>query len=144
MTTTHDPSWSTVDYTSLPSQDALLSCLILLTRYYQHPLTEKMLTARLPLTNHLLTTALFQRAAERAKLSSHIKKQSLKELNLSNGPIILLLKDNKAALYVLDNNETYVIIPTENTKRKTLQDIEKEYLGYVIFVEKTFTPSDRS
>ncbi len=77
------------------SNDPLLKCLTLLTRFFNHPFSEETLAAGLPLVNGCLTPELFSRAAERAGLKSKLMHRPLDKISPLTLPVILLLKDGR-------------------------------------------------
>ena len=80
------------------SDDPLLKCLVLLTRFFNHPFSEETLSAGLPLDKGRLTPDLFGRAAERAGLNIKLVQRPLDKISPLTLPAVLLLKDQRACI----------------------------------------------
>ena len=102
MTTYRKQSWSNIDLYTEIQKDSLLSCLVLLTRYYQKPYSPQSLIARLPLPNNQLSLELFARAASRASLEAEIVDIGLEQIKDDSLPVILLTKTQTAFLLILE------------------------------------------
>lgn len=145
MTTYRKQSWSQVDMHPAEEQDSLLSCLVLLTRYYNNPYSANSLISRLPLQNHKLSVDLFERAAERASLRAMTIELGLTQISDEMLPIILLMKDESAYLLVLSEQDKRKIInPLNPDQTISLKSIEKEYSGKAIRVEHEYQHSQRA
>lgn len=131
-------TWSTVNFETLPQQDPLLSCLVLLTRYFQTPYSSQSLTARLPLENNRLTVALFPRAAARAALRTKILDKPLDKITKNRLPLILVLKNGDACILIEENDNLKVINPQDPTKPVELETIASEYTGQAIYVRPEY------
>ena len=127
--------------TMLPD-DALTSCLVILTRLFHRPYSAQALTAGLPLENSRLTPELFPRAAKRGGLSSRVVKRTMAQISPLTLPAILLLTDGRACVVTArDNQGNWTVIQPESGVGETLvagQALEREYAGYVIFSRPAF------
>ncbi|OIQ92479.1 toxin RTX-I translocation ATP-binding protein [mine drainage metagenome] len=127
--------------TMLPD-DALTSCLVILTRLFHHPFSAQALTAGLPLENSRLTPELFPRAAARAGLSSRVVKRSLRQISPLTLPALLLLSDGRACVVTgrSDESNWTVIQPESGAGEVSIatEALEKEYAGYAIFSRPAF------
>jgi len=122
---------------SVSSNDPLLKCLTLLTRFFNHPFSEETLAAGLPLNNGCLTPELFSRAAERAGLKSKLIHRALDKISPLTLPAILLLKDSRACVLrsVNADGRCEIINPdTGGAKQTTLAALGAEYTGNAILV----------
>ncbi|WED44337.1 type I secretion system permease/ATPase [Legionella cardiaca] len=134
-------SWSTIDLQMLPEHDPLLSCLVLLTRYYQIPYSPQSLVARLPLENNRLTLALFARAASRASLQTEVVETPLDKIINTHLPVILLLKNGDACLLI---DQQKVIHPQKTEEISDLKSISSQYSGQAIHVEPQYKYTTRA
>jgi len=128
-------------------EDSLLSCLVWFTRHFHKPYSEKSLTAGLPLVDHKLTPPLFVRAASRAHLAAKIKQQTLSELSPAAFPVVLLLKDGKAAVILGIHGQITKVLDPEFAMGVTeipLDEIEKNYTGHIILVKPAYQFTERS
>jgi len=128
--------------------DPLLSCLMFLTQFYQRPLSAHALTAGMPLENNRLTPELFQRAAERAKLTSKIAKKDLFSIHDQTLPVILLLADQRACILLewLEDGLARVVIPESGIGETLVEvaELEELYFGHCIFIKPKYNFSDRA
>ena len=114
----------------MSSNDPLLKCLTLLTRFFNHPFSEETLAAGLPLDNGRLTPELFSRAAERAGLKSKLVHRALGEISPLVLPAVLLLKDGRACVLrsVEADGRCEIIQPdTGGAKQTSLTALQAEY-----------------
>jgi len=126
---------------SVPTDDPLLACLVVLTRYEHRPFSPEALSAGLPLVDNRLTPELFVRAAERADLSAQIVKRSLNEVSNLVLPAVALLNNRQACIIIaLKKDKALIIQPETGDGRKVvkLDDLAKEYVGYCIFTKPTY------
>ncbi len=123
------------------SMDALLECLVILTKINHHPLSQDALLAGLPYENKL-TTQLFVRAAERAKLSAKIFQRPLDEITQDVLPAVLILHAEKACILIQINPDQTadVIFPEtpDQLSKIFLTELEECYSGEVIFITPAF------
>lgn len=145
MTAYRQRSWSQIDMDTLPKEDSLLACLVLLTRYFQNPFSAQSLSARLPLKKDKLDKALFPRAAKRAQIEAGLKKLSFDEIEDHQLPMVLLLKDDKACILFLDEKNTRKILdPAHPQSFLEPEDAQKHYLGSTFLVHSTYKFTDRA
>ncbi|QRN03748.1 type I secretion system permease/ATPase [Legionella sp. MW5194] len=145
MPTFRQQSWSTIDFESLPPQDSLLACLVLLTRYYQNPYSAQSLIARLPLKKGRLDVNLLPRAAERASLSSKVLRGGINDFNQDLLPVILLLRNDNACLLIRDDaGQQKIINPASPCLLAEPETIANEYSGQAIQLQPRYKYSTRS
>lgn len=145
MTNHKGQSWSTIDLNSLPPQDSLLGCLVLLTRYYQNPYSAQSLTARLPLEKNKLSAELFVRAAERAALSSEIFNKPFDKIKNHELPVVLLLEKGDACLLIQnEQGKRKVINPKTPSEQLEPETILANYTGQTIFVQPEYKYTTRA
>ena len=130
------------------SDDSLLSCLEIISRLLNRPMSTAAFKAGLPLVNNRLTPELFIRAASRASISARIVKKKLKDISKLTLPCVLLLKGNKACILVdvLNDNEAEVIFPETGTGSVTigLEELYLIYEGMSIFARPLYKYDQRS
>ena len=131
----------------IATNDSLLSCLVMLTKYYKAPSSARTLTANLPLKDGRLTPDLFSTAAERARLDTQFIQCGLHKIKNATLPVVLLLADGTSCLLV-DKNEEYGRILLMETgsglNSIKLNELENLYGGYAIFVKPLYNFSQRS
>ncbi len=143
MSGTPDPS---------ASQDTLLHCLIHIARLHDRPITVAAATAGMPLERQHLTPSLFERAAKRAGLSSKLVKLPLAELDVALCPIVLLLEENVAVVYLGRDAATdqlggaaRVLLPGEqHESRIPYDDLAQRYSGQAIYLRPEFRFDERT
>jgi len=123
--------------------DPLLDCLITLTKLHGRSATRTGLSAGLPLVQNRLTVELFSRAADRADLASRIVKRFLHKIANLQLPAVLLLNDREACVLVEKiegGKKLRILMPETGMGEKivSLDDLEKFYSGYAIFVRPKF------
>ncbi|WP_019677400.1 type I secretion system permease/ATPase [Arsukibacterium perlucidum] len=117
----------------------LFEALLYICEFHQHTVSPAALISGLPLTDNMLTPAVFNRAADRAKLASKILQRPLLQLNVALLPAIITLKDNKACLVHQINHEkkqlviSYPELP-DSVSTVSLDELNKEYTGTVFYV----------
>lgn len=119
--------------------DPLLKCLVLLTRFYNHPFSEETLSAGLPLVDSKLTPALFERAAERAGLSAKVANRELEKISRLVLPVVVLLHGGRACILktVTPQGGCQIVDPDSGgVLETTLSELQKEYTGHVILVRQ--------
>ena len=142
------PQWK-VDSTSIEYPNPLLDCLVLLTRYFNNPYTADALAAGLPITNSEMPPELFQRAAQRAGISSRLVKRELASIPSMLLPTVLLLKDKQACILLEVDHEQNVakVLRPESGEGEiylSLDQIQKLYTGYCFFVRPLYRFDKRS
>ncbi len=122
--------------------DPLLDSLLLLSKIYGLQMSRTGLRAGLPLVNNRLSVELFPRAANRAGLTSRILKRPLRKFSELELPVVLLLKDRRACVLVGSDSSSSVriLLPEAGPGEKSvaLEQLEKLYTGYAIFVRPKF------
>ena len=119
------------------SDDPLLKCLVLLTRFFNHPFSEETLSAGLPLDKGRLTPDLFGRAAERAGLNSKLVQRPLDKISPLTLPAVLLLKDQRACILrsrAADGMCQVINADTGGETQTTLAALSAEYSGHALLV----------
>lgn len=146
---TSSTAWQEIRHT-VTFDDPLLQCLVILSKLYQRPHSAEALKAGLPLVNHRFTPELFVRAAPRAHLSARLLKQSLKNIPILNLPVVLLLKDEQACIFLKYTNKkkqrVQIILPNagEGTLELSLKELQTNYSGYAFFVQPQLTFDTRT
>lgn len=130
------------------TDDSLLSCLEIMSRLLNRPMSLAAFKAGLPLVNNRFTPELFVRAASRASISARIVKKKLKDISKLTLPCVLLLKGNKACvlLDILNDNEAEVIFPETGigSVRIGLEELYLIYEGMSIFAKPVYKYDSRS
>jgi len=138
---------SVADWSGLPEtrrkHDPLLECLVVLARHHGRHHTRDALAAGLPLEEHLLTPALFARAARRAGLASKIMRRGLDEIADTFLPVVLLLQDRQACLLLGWNDArdtAQVVLPELGEAAVDLPraELAARYTGIAIFARPRF------
>ncbi|HEX6113396.1 MAG TPA: type I secretion system permease/ATPase [Geminicoccaceae bacterium] len=119
------------------SDDALLGCLVILTRLLERPSSAEALTAGLPLADGQLSPDLAVRAVERAGFSARLVRQPLGRISELTLPCVLLLEDRTACVLValLPGARALVAVPESGggTIELPLARIAERYVGYALF-----------
>jgi len=123
--------------------DPIADCLVMLSKIYGQPISRTALRAGLPLENNRLSVSLTARAAARAGLSSRVLSRSLKQISTLELPCILLLSPDRACVLTDINYEDQtvtILLPEAGMGKRNIpiDDIEKRYSGYAIFVHPSF------
>jgi ATP-binding cassette subfamily C protein LapB len=128
--------------------DALLSCLVILTRLFGNPKSLAALASGLPIGEAGMTPDLFIRAADNAGLSASKVRRTLAETKSINLPAVLLLKDRQAVVMLspvkngkidiatTDNLDGIVTVPAS--------DLEATYSGSMLVVRPKIRLDSRS
>ncbi len=129
--------------------DPLLGCLVLITKLYHKPFSADSLRAGLPLVNNRLTPGLFERAAERAGLSSKVVRRPIEKISNLVLPCVLLLKNEQSCVLLsVDNKKgrAEILQPEsgEGELEVDLKQLKKEYAGYAIFVRRLHRFDERT
>ena len=112
--------------------DPLLQALSYLTRFHLHPYSTESLSAGLPLENNRLTPALFVRAAERVGFKAAISEKALADISPLTLPLVLLLKNQQAAVLLEKNDASYTVVFPQDGEVKqelTAHELAAEYEG---------------
>jgi len=131
------------------SKDPLLECLAHVALNLDRELNRDAVTAGLPLENGCLTPSLLLQAAKNAGLKAHMHKVDIGKLASAPGAIILLLKDNNAA--VLEGTDSTqdkyaVYLPGQTPCRQSWngEQLAQHMLGYAVHLEPEFAFDDRA
>ncbi|TAK45384.1 MAG: type I secretion system permease/ATPase [Betaproteobacteria bacterium] len=119
--------------------DPLLKCLVLLTRFFNHPFSAETLSAGLPLVDSRLTPGLFVRAADRAGLTAKVTARELAKISPLALPVVLLLNDGRACILrtLKPDGRCEIVDPdTGGVVEKTLAELQPAYAGHAILVRQ--------
>src|SRR5215471_19534945 len=81
-------------------EDALLLCLVIMSRIYGVPKSPTALAAGLPIPPSGITPELFIRAADRIGLSASMAKRKLNAISALLLPCVLILKEGQACVFL--------------------------------------------
>ncbi len=128
------------------SQDSLLQCLLHVARLHDRPITVAAATAGLPLEQQRLTPSLFERAAKRAGLSSKLVKLPLVELDVALCPIVLLLEEDVAVVFLgREMDIARVLLPGEqNESRIPFDELTQRFSGRALYLRPEFRFDERT
>lgn len=119
-------------------EDALLGCLVILTRLFGNPRSPAALSAGLPIGKSGMTADLFIRACDRAGLASNKLKRPLDKLDSFSLPAVLLLKDQQACIVLNRPVDGKVEIATpeslDGRHKVSIEELERLYTGTFIVV----------
>ncbi len=143
------PHISSVDPGFSDQFDPLLSCLQIITKLNNKPISIETIKAGLPLVKNQLTPNLFIRSAKRIGYSARLIQRPLEELSEFVLPVVLLLKDNLACVLIHtdhQNNIATVIQPEsgDGEKKLSLSDLAEQYTGYTFFIQQSHQFDERS
>ncbi len=145
--------------------DPLVNCLQLLAGHYGRRASVASLTSGLPIPKHGITPVLFQRAAERANLNSHMVERPLDSLAISvNLPCIMVLEGNQACILwevkqpklkksakkknILVHPDAKFVVQfpeTEDDRQEmSLAELDKLYGNYIFYVRPIARVDDRA
>lgn len=127
--------------------DALLDCLVQLTRLHGKPYTAQALSNGLPLVDQRLTPTLLARAAARAQFSTRIVRRGLNDVPQGLLPAILILDGNQACLLLqqIDGRRFQVQYPeSESPVEVDAQTLQQSYAGLMCFVRPQFRFEQRA
>jgi ATP-binding cassette subfamily C protein LapB len=118
--------------------DPLAACLAQVTRLLGQPMSVQALITGLPLDPAGLSPALFERAAERAGLSTRLIRIELQRFPKLSLPAVLLLRERGACVLVA-RGETEAQIVTAEGIEKALPtaDLARDYAGMAIAVSRS-------
>ncbi len=130
------------------AEDSLLQCLLLIGKLHDHALSKESLRAGLPLVDNRLTPQLFVRSAKRAGFTARLVYRNIKDIPTLVYPVVLVLKNNQACVLVsaLPEKKFEIAYPEvgEGITVTSLDDLEKEYTGYCIFIKPALSYEKRS
>lgn len=139
--------FSNVESSKPHQYDPLLECLLILCKTLREDSSAQALVAGLPLVDGRLTPALLVRAAKRAGLSAALTKRPIDKFSNLVLPAILLLNDGSACVLKEIKGDTFSIIQPESgggEKTASKSELESEYSGSCIFVQKNYRVDSRT
>ncbi len=130
-------------------QDSLLECLSVVCRMHGITISQDALIAGLPLNKGRLSPALFKRAAERANLASNVLKKPLEAIQAEFLPVILLLQNEEACLFLgwdAEKRHARVIFPElgDAEVQLPIAELAERYAGYAIAAKPKFKFDQRA
>lgn len=117
--------------------DPLLECLAFLTQHFGRAKSPHALTAGLAYDSRNMGPNLFCEAAERIGLkASIVKRPKIHAIPTAVLPTVLVLTENQACvlLEIRGKKATIFLPETKDKKTITLKDLQKDYVGYALFV----------
>jgi ATP-binding cassette subfamily C protein LapB len=118
--------------------DVLLACLRVAAEQFGLPFSEDRLLARLPLDGQALNPELLLQAADRVGFDVEFTKRNANNLERQDCASIVLLKNNKAAVYLPGASEgcaRYMVPDSADTFREiTLEELKEEFIGYQVLL----------
>ena len=128
--------------------DALLSCLVILTRLFGNPKSLAALAAGLPIGEQGMNPDLFIRAADNAGLSANKVKRALAETKAMNLPAVLLLKNRQAVVMLSQVKNGQVDVATtdnlDGIVTLPVSELESQYSGNMLVVRPKIRLDTRS
>ncbi len=116
------------------SADALLECLVFITRHYGRAKSAQALVSGLAYDGKKMRPQLFNEAAERLGIRTKtVKRAKIMDIPDAVLPAVLILKDEQACVLVSDT-EIYDPV-TQSKKPFDLKELQKDYTGYVILTQ---------
>jgi len=138
VTAEQQKQWA-VPKQAVAPDDALVKCLVLLTRFFNRPFSEETLCAGLPLVESRLTPELFVRAADRAGLTAKVIRRPLERISTLVLPAVLLLNDAQACIlksFKPDGALEIVDAETGGVSEVPLDQMKRVYSGHAILVRQ--------
>lgn len=122
----------------------LLQCLVFLTAHYGRAKSAQALTSGLAWDGGQIGPTLFCEAANRIGLKTRIvKREHIGDIARAVLPAVLILRDNQACILLSrKDGQAHIFLPETGAEKDIpLEDLEKDYEGYAIFVhpESRFT-----
>ncbi len=128
--------------------DALLSCLVIMTRIFGSPKSPAALASGLPVGDEGMTPDLFLRAADRSGLSASQVRRKLDQVDKMSLPAVLLLKNRKACVLLSPPRAGMAEIATpdnlDGSHSYPLAELEAVYTGVQIVVRPKIRLDTRS
>src|SRR5690606_5669456 len=112
-------------------------------RHHRRLVHPDALLSGLPLTQGLLTPALFDRAARRAQFSSRMARVPLLQLNHALLPAIALLHSNQSCVITAIDEQSgtaeviYPDLPDAITQI-SLTELQQQYSGYILYARPEY------
>ena len=136
------------------NNDALVECLLIISRHHNQEISRESLISGLPLVDGQLTPSLVQRASKRLQMSSQVQNRKLSQINHNLLPAILILKHDDGSpekaciLQSIDTSRnlaqiTYPDLP-DSIVEVTLDDLQNDYQGTVIYIRPEFKFDSRA
>ena len=118
--------------------DVLLECLSEISAHFGQPFNREAILANLPLTHQGLTPELLLKAARRAGFEAEFEKQHFDSIERYQQVVIVLLKNNDAAIYIpaVNSSEAHFLVADQhgNFNKTTLQKLQKQMIGFQILL----------
>lgn len=128
--------------------DALLSCLVILTRLFGNPKSLAALAAGLPIGEQGMTPDLFIRAADNAGLSASRVKRAIADTKSINLPAVLLLKNRQAVVMLSPVKNNHVDVATtdnlDGIVTLPVSELEGQFSGTMLVVRPKIRLDTRS
>lgn len=136
------------------NDDALVECLLIISRHHNQEISRESLTSGLPLVDGKLTPSLVHRASKRLQMSSQLQQRKLSQINLNLLPAILILKadadstEQACVLQSIDRSRnlaqvTYPDLP-DSLVEVSLDELQGNYQGTVIYIRPEFKFDSRT
>src|SRR5215470_13729590 len=129
-------------------EDALLLCLVIMSRIYGVPKSPTALAAGLPVGQKGITPDLFIQSADRIGLSANLTRRPFKSISALSLPCVLLLKDGQACVFLrrVDGKLAEIATPEnlDGTNHVSLRDLAERYTGTMIAVRPKIRMDVRS
>lgn len=127
------------DSQSVRKTDALLECLVYLTKHYGRSKSAEALVAGLAYDEDDMGPNLFCEAAEKTGLNSQVVQQSsMNRISNASFPVVLILNGNQACILLersKNGKKCKIFMPeTKSVKDIDTAKLKKDYAGYAIYV----------
>lgn len=123
---------------AVTDSDALLGCLVYLSKFYERPRTIESLRSGISDYDGHMTASQFVKAAPRANLTARVVRRSFKTLDERLFPIVLITRDETALILQgsAPDGGFLVLDPLEGSlpQEMSSQDLQARYAGYAILV----------
>jgi ATP-binding cassette, subfamily C, bacterial LapB len=127
------------------TNDPLSDALIYIAAHHGRPISRDALIAGLPVEGHRLEPKLLARAAKRAGLEVEIVKRKLSDIPSLVLPVILLMNDGSARIYLRSDPKTNrPVITDPSDPDRAARTKEPEYSGYACFVRPMAATDSRA
>ncbi len=120
-----------------PKTDALLECLVFLTRHYGRAKTAGAITSGLAYDGKQMKPELFCEAANRLELKSQITRfKNLDDIDPAVLPAVIVLKDQKAAVLLSLGDQAKIFDPERREETALAKaELENAFAGYAILTQ---------
>ena len=122
-----------------PEFDVLLECLLKISTHFGQTINSEAILANLPVPDQGLTPKLLLSAASRAGFVAEFKKQDIDSLKGSQQASVVLLKNNRAAIYIpqTSGNEACFLIADQqgNFSKTNPVSIKNLTIGFHILLK---------